>query len=223
MCVGFELSNPKNLATQLRLGPATRPFTTLGMASTANSFRLCLRAGSPIRRWKATPRQANLVRRALSTTPVRWAETEAGSSKPDSLKKVKQYSGLGAVLRDLAKESNDDVSERSDAAQMLSQLSSKQVSEFDKLTKEIAQDTAGIKRPVKKSRNSFWNDEEPDSDMITDEVGEDDFEEDDIMALAHGKLEEHREYREYARIAVWEMPLLSSKVPGRSRQWLDGN
>ena len=41
--------------------------------------------------------------------------------------------------------------------------------------------------------------------------GEDEeFEGDDISSLAHGELEQHREMREYARIAAWEMPLLSS-------------
>lgn len=33
---------------------------------------------------------------------------------------------------------------------------------------------------------------------------------DDITSLAHGELEQHRELRTYARIAAWEMPLLSS-------------
>lgn len=43
------------------------------------------------------------------------------------------------------------------------------------------------------------------------ESGEDEeFEGDDISSLAHGELEQHREMREYARIAAWEMPLLSS-------------
>ncbi|KAK5661655.1 hypothetical protein OQA88_9755 [Cercophora sp. LCS_1] len=59
------------------------------------------------------------------------------------------------------------------------------------------------------AKDSFWNEDEQDPDMITDEIGEDDFEEDDMMSMAHGKLEEHREYREYARITVWEMPLLA--------------
>ena len=42
-------------------------------------------------------------------------------------------------------------------------------------------------------------------------TGEDeDFQGDDITSLAHGELEQHREMRQYARIAAWEMPLLSS-------------
>ena len=45
-----------------------------------------------------------------------------------------------------------------------------------------------------------------------EDIGEDPkFEGDDITALGHGELEQHRELREYARIAVWEMPLLHSK------------
>ena len=44
--------------------------------------------------------------------------------------------------------------------------------------------------------------------------GEDeDFEGDDITSIAHGELEQHREIREYARIAAWDMPMLSSMPP----------
>ncbi|MCJ1282745.1 37S ribosomal protein S24, mitochondrial [Xylographa opegraphella] len=40
--------------------------------------------------------------------------------------------------------------------------------------------------------------------------GEDEvFEGDDMSSIAHGELEQHRELRAYARIAAWEMPLLS--------------
>jgi len=46
------------------------------------------------------------------------------------------------------------------------------------------------------------------------ESGEDElFEGDDMSSIAHGELEQHRELREYARIAAWEMPLLSSMFP----------
>ncbi|KAL8392561.1 hypothetical protein RB595_002667 [Gaeumannomyces hyphopodioides] len=55
----------------------------------------------------------------------------------------------------------------------------------------------------------FWNEDTMDEDMIVDEEGSDEFEEDEIMPAAHAKLEDHRDMREYARIAIWEMPLLS--------------
>ncbi|KAL9594159.1 MAG: hypothetical protein Q9219_007196 [cf. Caloplaca sp. 3 TL-2023] len=66
--------------------------------------------------------------------------------------------------------------------------------------------------------------------MATGEVDEqgsgedDDFEGDDISSTAHGELEQHREMREYARIAAWEMPMLSSMSLWRNRPqslWYD--
>lgn len=46
------------------------------------------------------------------------------------------------------------------------------------------------------------------------DTGEDEeFQGDDINSLGHGELEQHREMRQYARIAAWEMPLLSSTSP----------
>lgn len=40
----------------------------------------------------------------------------------------------------------------------------------------------------------------------------DEEEEGDISSLAHGELEKHKEQREYARLAAWEMPMLSSTL-----------
>jgi hypothetical protein len=57
-----------------------------------------------------------------------------------------------------------------------------------------------------KEEAGFWNygDE-------TEGMGEDEeFKEDDITSKGHAQLEQHREIRQYARWAVWEMPLLSS-------------
>ena len=34
----------------------------------------------------------------------------------------------------------------------------------------------------------------------------------ELSSLAHGELEHHREMRHYARLAAWEMPLLSSRL-----------
>lgn len=58
-----------------------------------------------------------------------------------------------------------------------------------------------------KQKPGFQNQgEEPTGMTLEDE----EFQEDDISSLAHGQLDEHRERREYLRIAAWEMPLLSS-------------
>ena len=40
--------------------------------------------------------------------------------------------------------------------------------------------------------------------------GDEDFEGDDLPATGHAELDAHRELREFARIAAWEAPLLSS-------------
>ena len=45
---------------------------------------------------------------------------------------------------------------------------------------------------------------------LDDTYPDEEFAGDDISSLAHGELEQHREMREYARIAAWEMPLLTS-------------
>ena len=58
--------------------------------------------------------------------------------------------------------------------------------------------------------------EEEEQDVGEDEV----FEGDEISSLAHGELEQHREIREYARIAAWEMPLLSSTSRSAFFRWI---
>ncbi|KAF2223995.1 mitochondrial ribosomal subunit protein-domain-containing protein [Elsinoe ampelina] len=47
---------------------------------------------------------------------------------------------------------------------------------------------------------------DPDPEIAPDE----EFKDDDISSLAHGELDQHREMREYMRLASWEMPMLST-------------
>jgi len=54
-----------------------------------------------------------------------------------------------------------------------------------------------------REKRGFWNLGDP--HMGADEV----FQGDDISSMGHGELEQHREIREYARYAAWEMPLLT--------------
>ncbi|KAB8236148.1 mitochondrial 37S ribosomal protein mS35 [Aspergillus alliaceus] len=62
---------------------------------------------------------------------------------------------------------------------------------------------------VREKRPGFWGDEENDEFALVEDA-DDDFHDDDITSMAHAELEVHREIREYARIAAWDMPLLSS-------------
>lgn len=77
-------------------------------------------------------------------------------------------------------------------------------SEDRALEEELMKDDIG----EKPNKSSFWFDEE---DPETNTEEHDEFDEDDITSMAHGKLEEVREMRHYARLAAWEMPLLASK------------
>ncbi|KAL5343765.1 mitochondrial ribosomal subunit protein-domain-containing protein [Aspergillus crustosus] len=54
----------------------------------------------------------------------------------------------------------------------------------------------------------FWASDEDDEFGVVEDQ-DDDFHDDDITSMAHAELELHREIREYARIAAWDMPLLS--------------
>lgn len=77
-------------------------------------------------------------------------------------------------------------------------------SEDRQLSEDLYKDDVG----EKPNKSSFWFDEE---DPETNTEDHDEFDEDDITSMAHGKLEEVREMRHYTRLAVWDMPLLSSK------------
>jgi small subunit ribosomal protein S35 len=56
----------------------------------------------------------------------------------------------------------------------------------------------------------FWAEDDGD-DMAQVEDGDEDIQDDEITSMAHAEMELHREMREYARIAAWDMPMLSSK------------
>ncbi|KAK4665561.1 37S ribosomal protein S24, mitochondrial [Podospora pseudopauciseta] len=187
------------------------------MASAANSLRLCLRAS---RQLSVRPAASPLLRRALTTTAPQCARPgrKKGWKDPsDNFEFPEPYEGK--VFQDLGEQlryslENDELAEADRAAvqQALASWENKpneEKMEEQQIVKEIDKEFAPLRAPVRARRNSFWHEEEQDTDLITDEVGEDDFEENDMMAMGHAKLEEHREYREYARIAVWEMPLLS--------------
>ncbi|KAL1835775.1 hypothetical protein VTJ49DRAFT_6086 [Mycothermus thermophilus] len=184
------------------------------MATPTNLLRLCLRPSRRLPSLRAVSAQQRLLRRPLSTTPpCRRDDADAEKEKDaDEEEYERFYSNPGQFLKDFLREENISDHERRLATQMLedwNKVPANVAKGIDSLTQEINELGAAIRRPVQARQKSFWHDEEDDPDMVTDEVGEDDFEEDDMMAVAHAKLEEHREFREYARVAVWEMPLLS--------------
>ncbi|KAH6655492.1 mitochondrial ribosomal subunit protein-domain-containing protein [Truncatella angustata] len=81
--------------------------------------------------------------------------------------------------------------------------------DLDRAFNSLDEVASEINQNPKINKRSFWGEDEEDPDYLTEDIDEDDFSDEDIMSLAHGKLEEHREFREYARIAAWQMPLLN--------------
>lgn len=186
------------------------------MAAAAQSLRLCLRSSisyRPAPALRTLRPKAPQFRRALSTSIAR---REAEDQDADDGEFARLYNTPNDAIEDIL---------RSDA---LPEKEKKQLTEAQDKWKGLAdqerlaiqrsvhsarQEAAPLRQRVKPRANSFWNEDETDPDLMTDEIAEDEFEEDDILSMGHGKLEEHRELREYARIAIWEMPLLSSKFP----------
>ncbi|EON68526.1 hypothetical protein W97_07784 [Coniosporium apollinis CBS 100218] len=76
--------------------------------------------------------------------------------------------------------------------------------EIDDIADEVErQFPPNLEEREERKSQGFWALGEP-------EMGEDEeFQGDDISSIAHGELEQHREFREYARLAAWELPLLS--------------
>ncbi|GLA49983.1 37S ribosomal protein S24, mitochondrial [Aspergillus niger] len=80
--------------------------------------------------------------------------------------------------------------------------------ELDKEVFQIERQTYLRFEEPKIRSNGFWAEDEPD-DLALVEDGDEDFNDDEMTSMAYAQLEQHREIREYARIAAWDMPLLS--------------
>ncbi|KAI8963775.1 mitochondrial ribosomal protein [Daldinia sp. FL1419] len=168
------------------------------MASGVQSVRLCLRAFRQSSTRRVAPRIPRIYvpSRALSSTPIQW--------RPASKKEEDDH--------DVEEEDDGSVDVAEMERSLRAALKDPDFESSTRLQEQIlnnANEVVTQATKVPKLRRSFWHDEEEDTDLITNERNEDEFDEDDIMSIAHGKLEEYREYREYARIAAWEMPLLS--------------
>ena len=201
-----------------RRAPLITSRGTIGMAAGAQSLRLCLQSYRQAPAFRALRPNTPQLRRALSTTTIA-RRREANDKDAVDLGFDRVYNNPGDVVDDLLRTellSAKDRNQLAKAQSVWSELPHEQKQALQKDVQEVRQAMGPLRRIRKAKRSSFWGEEETDSDLITDELGEDDFEEDDILSMGHGKLEEHRELREYARIAIWEMPLLSSKFPGWS-------
>lgn len=80
------------------------------------------------------------------------------------------------------------------------------------MVRQYQNPTDHARRNNKKMKNTFLNmGETMDEGGAPEEDGDEEFPDaDGLTSIAHMELEQHREMRHYARLAAWEMPLLSS-------------
>ncbi|ROT35642.1 37S ribosomal protein S24 [Sodiomyces alkalinus F11] len=188
-------------------------------AAAGHALRLCFRTCRqvPVAATSASPRVGTplrhsiVQRRAFTTTQTRWARDGARGEEGDD-HAPSPYNHLEDAFEDLSPEQlktlEEIVREGSAEGEALT-LTKFLESEEPELRAGHSSDPEDkvITARAKINRRSFWYDED-DPDTITEDVG-DEFDENDITSMAHGKLDEIREYRHYARVAVWEMPLLA--------------
>jgi small subunit ribosomal protein S35 len=134
-------------------------------------------------------------RRVFSTTPVPWISKEEKQKRyEEKLSKASQTMGIDVKAMEREEE---------DMKRELQELLD------DEIDIGPAMPIPDLPVSRKKLKETFLN-------MGEQEAFEDggfmEDEEDDISTLAHGELEQHREWRHYARLAAWEMPLLSSML-----------
>ncbi|KAJ6440405.1 37S ribosomal protein Rsm24 [Purpureocillium lavendulum] len=191
------------------------------MASAPGAARLCMLACRRSSRLQQLPRMPQVARqcavsqRAFSTAPARLADEKPGKERDDADAEAYQKLDLKTMNKAFAETATpeglrqlDELAKSNGYGSIDEFLESRLretpgwASEDRALEEELFKDDTGDKP----NKSSFWFDEE---DPETNTEEHDEFDEDDITSMAHGKLEEVREMRHYARLAVWEMPLLA--------------
>lgn len=199
-------------STQARL-ITTKP---IAMASAARSLRLACRScrsQRPIRQvgpkvfvaWKSVGGGA--------IKEVKESSTDGQKPSPfdhwgqEDLEEDQKYRNMKAS--DIAKDifSDEERGLFGDLASEFASIDDTDVRKEQDATRELSRP---LRAAIKPRRDAFWDEDEDDKDLITNDDS-DEFDENDMTDIAHAKLEEHREQREYARLAIWELPLLSRK------------
>ena len=180
------------------------------MAAASTALRLCARA---IARPRPTPtlRARPLVpHRTFASTAFRWRPANTPDEGDEAAlvdEEASEYNFVEAMLADLPPEQQTP-----ELKQEMRDLEARLSDQERVMHKSLDEESITLFKEPRPLKDSFWFDEEDDDTMTHDIVGED-FDEDDIPTVAHGKLDELREHRHYARIVAWEMPMLASMSP----------
>jgi small subunit ribosomal protein S35 len=159
--------------------------------------------------------------RPISSTIPRFQDVKEGETEAAKGREEEQrvFDSLGDAIQEVIRVgdlSESEMAEAKEALENWQKLSRDEQMAMQQQARGFRSITNNFEKvQMPKERNSFWFKGETDPLMMLSEDIDDEFQEDDILSMAHGKLEEHREHREYARLSVWEMPLLSSKFCDR--------
>jgi small subunit ribosomal protein S35 len=156
-------------------------------------------------------------RRAFSTTQHLLADSD--SSNPPSTKRSTQKPSFDKLAAWIRPDNEEDLeglarirtlAERPELEDEVHEVEQVLVDDIGDYMKVGGFEPAQAPRK-KKLKNTFLNMGDPEPFEDDDfELEADTYEE--MSSLAHGELEHHREMRHYARLAAWEMPLLSSML-----------
>ncbi|KAJ5892433.1 hypothetical protein N7504_009124 [Penicillium tannophilum] len=83
--------------------------------------------------------------------------------------------------------------------------------ELEKMSNQIDREEDMRFEDIRTKSRGFWAEDE-DDELALVEDGDEEINDDEITSMAHASMEVHREMREYARIAAWDMPMLSSMI-----------
>ncbi|KAK7722327.1 37S ribosomal protein S24, mitochondrial [Diaporthe eres] len=184
------------------------------MASAARSLRLAChscRSQRPIRNvgprifvaWKSVGGGA--IKEVKESSTDGQKPTPFDHWGQEDLEEDQKYRNMKAS--DIAKDifSDEERDMFGDLASELASIGDTDIRKEQDAARELARP---LRMVVKPRKDTFWDEDEDDKDLITNDDS-DEFDENDMTDIAHAKLEEHREQRAYARLAIWEMPLLS--------------
>lgn len=199
-------------STEARL-ITTKP---IAMASAARSLRLACRScrsQRPIRNvgprifvaWKSVGGGA--IKEVKESSTDGQKPTPFDHWGQEDLEEDQKYRNMKAS--DIAKDifSDEERDMFGDLASELASIGDTDIRKEQDAARELARP---LRMAVKPRKDTFWDEDEDDKDLISNDDS-DEFDENDMTDIAHAKLEEHREQRAYARLAIWEMPLLSRK------------
>ncbi|TKX20849.1 hypothetical protein C1H76_6885 [Elsinoe australis] len=173
------------------------------------------------RQWQSTSQRQQSFLRPFSSTPLRPAEeSNTNPASNDDIPHFNDtfFASLSAAEKTAYLQSSP--AERRDQEEMHALLNSelgpnsKAGRDLEALVERYVNETKEDLGPdfgekagrLPRVPEDFSTMADPDPEIAPDE----EFQDDDISSHAHAELDQHREMREYMRLASWEMPLLST-------------